>query len=575
MALAKILRSIVRNDAMRTDPDQIYNAKVLALVCSACFGGMLFGWDTGAIGGVLAMDQTRQRFGYLHRPKTDKLNLDQNIVSTLQAGCFAACFATSWFADRFGRRRSLIGSGVITIVGVVFQAASAANGALAVMYVGRFIAGLGVGAASTLTPLYVSECVPRAIRGGLTGISALPRLRSRGLLRGLANTGPIAFYQLFIVLGIMIAFWVNYGCLLHVPAPAVFIIPLALQALPAVLLVAGMLVSPESPRWTARKDRWEETSHILVTLRGLPTDSAYVSGEMQEMVRQLENERRLMGDATFKSLMKEMWLVPANRRRTVISIVLMICQQLTGVNAIVRPKDPSLGCSSPQPVHVPDPRQNYYAPQIFTNLGMNGTDSSLFATGVYGIVKTVAVCLFLLFIADSLGRRKSLLWTSPMLVIVLFIIGIYGRVQPPVTGESVSAFWYIAITCIYLWAAIFQFGWGPSCWILVSEIPTARLRAANVAIGAGTQWLFNFVMARTVLTMQNTMGYKGYGMFFMFGSFDVLMGLFVFFFVPETKGLSLEKMDELFGMNETVKQLDVEPETGRHVSVQGDAPRKT
>lgn len=179
MGFAKFLRSIVRNDAMRSDPDEIYNAKVMALVCSACFGGMLFGWDTGAIGGVLAMDSTRDKFGYKDRSKTDKSNLDQNIVSTLQAGCFAACFVTSWFADRFGRRPSLMGAGLITIIGVVFQAASAAQGTLAVMYVGRFIAGLGVGAASTLTPLYVSECVPRAIRGGLTGTSTLPKTNTR------------------------------------------------------------------------------------------------------------------------------------------------------------------------------------------------------------------------------------------------------------------------------------------------------------------------------------------------------------------------------------------------------------
>ncbi|KAK2608411.1 hypothetical protein QQS21_003097 [Conoideocrella luteorostrata] len=342
----------------------------------------------------------------------------------------------------------------------------------------------------------------------------------------------------------MVAFWVNYGCLLHVKAPAVYIVPLALQALPAVLLVAGMLVSPESPRWCARKDDWEGATRVLVKLRCLPADSEYVSQEVNEMADQLEQERRLMGAATFKSLMREMLLVPANRKRAIITVILMICQQLTGVNAI-----------------------NYYAPQIFTNLGMTGTDSSLFATGVYGVVKTVACIMFLLFIADSLGRRRSLLWTSPMLMVVLFIIGIYGRVQPPVEGQPVSAFGYVAITCIYLWAAFFQFGWGPACWILVSEIPTARLRATNVSIGAATQWLFNFIMARTVLTMQNTMGYKGYGMFFMFGSFDFLMGVFVYFFVPETKGLSLEKMDELFGMVETVKQLDAEPEVGRTTSV--------
>ncbi|KAG5969063.1 hypothetical protein E4U58_001652 [Claviceps cyperi] len=558
--LAKCLRSIVRNDAMRHDPDAIYNGRTILLVCCACFGGMVFGWDTGAIGGVLAMEQTRDKFGYKNRSKTDKSNLDQNIVSTLQAGCFAACLVTSWFADRFGRRATLIGAGLLTSVGVLFQAASGIKGTLAVMYVGRFISGLGVGCASTVSPLYVSECCPRAIRGGLTG-----------------------FYQLFNVIGIMIAFWVNYGCLLHVQAPAVYIVPLALQALPAAFLVAGMLLSPERSICTpeVRRDlskdmltdvqpsmvcakgrlgghyqspgqaqkvcssyfctnlRWLKLFRELTDCIRLPAESEYVTREIQEIASQLAQERCLMGDANLRSLMRELWLVPANRKRAIITVVLMICQQLTGVNAI-----------------------NYYAPQIFTNLGMTGTDTSLFATGVYGVVKTVACIVFLLFMADSLGRRRSLLWTSPMLMIVLFIIGIYGRVQPPVEHHPVTAFGYVAITCIYLWAAFFQFGWGPACWILVSEIPTARLRAVNVSIGAATQWLFNFIMARTVLTMQNTMGYKGYGMFFMFGSFDVLMGIFVYLFVPETKGLSLERMDKLFGMAETAKQLDTEVEAG-------------
>ncbi|KAG5978739.1 hypothetical protein E4U55_006008 [Claviceps digitariae] len=515
--LAKVLRSIVRNDAMRHDPDAIYNARTIALVCCACFGGMLFGWDSGAIGGVLAMDQAREKFGYKDRSKADKITLDQNIVSTLQAGCFVACLVTSWFADRFGRRTTLIAAGLLTTFGIVFQAASGVNGTLPVMYVGRFISGLGIGCASTVTPLYVSECCPRAIRGGLT-----------------------AFYQLFNVFGIMIAFWINYGSLLHLSAPDVYIVPLALQAVPALLLIAGMLSSPESPRWCAQKNDWDGTSKVLVKLRGLPADSEYISHEVQEMAEQLEHERRLMGAATFKGLMREMWLVPANRKRALITVVLMTCQQLTGVNAI-----------------------NYYAPQIFTNLGMTGTDSSLFATGVYGIVKTVSCMVFLLFVADSLGRRKSLLCTSPMLMTVLFIIGIYGRVQPPVEGNPVTPFGYVAITCIYLWASFFQFGWGPVCWILISEIPTARLRALNVSIGAATQWLFNFVMARTVLTMQNTMGYKGYGMFFMFGCFDFLMFVFVYLFVPETKGISLEKMDEVFGMTEPGKESDAGSEVRR------------
>lgn len=92
---------------------------------------------------------------------------DQNIVSTLRASYFLAYFLTSWFTEKFSRRPCLIGTGILTIIGVIFQAGSTAHGYLAVMYVGRFLAGLGVGAVSTLVPLYVSECAPRAIRGGL------------------------------------------------------------------------------------------------------------------------------------------------------------------------------------------------------------------------------------------------------------------------------------------------------------------------------------------------------------------------------------------------------------------------
>ncbi|UZP42266.1 hypothetical protein NXS19_010082 [Fusarium pseudograminearum] len=499
MGIAGVLKKVVRNDAMKTDPEEIYNWRVFAVVAGSCFGGMLFGWDTGAIGGVLAMKATQERFNYTPEAK---VTLDQNIVSTLQAGCFAACFFTSYFTEKYGRRWCLIGTGAVTTIGVILQAASTAQGSLPVMYVGRFVAGLGVGAASSLVPLYVSECAPRAIRGGLT-----------------------SFYQLFIVTGVMLSFWINYGALLHLSAPTVYALPLALQALPAILLIACMLAAPESPRWCARKDDWERAKSILIGLRQLPETHPYVQTD------------RTTGD--------ELVTIPGNRKRAIISVLLMVCQQMTGVNAV-----------------------NYYAPQIFQSLGMTGTTVSLFATGVYGIVKVLGCATFLIFFADSLGRRRSLLWTSAAQFLAMYIIGIYGRVEPPVAGAGISAFGYVAIVCIYLWAAFFQFGWGPCCWILVSEIPTARLRALNVAIAAATQWLFNFIVARTVLTMQKTMGPAGYGMFFMFGTFDLLMGIFVWFFVPETKGLSLEQMDELFGVADVQGKLDAEgPEGARTPSI--------
>lgn len=130
---------------------------------------------------------------------------------------------------------------------------------------------------------------------------------------------------------------------------------------------------------------------------------------------------------------------------------------------------------------------NYYAPQIFKNLGLKGDKTNLFATGVYGIVKTVTCFTFLLVAADSLGRRRSLLWTGIGQGLAMLYIGLYIRISPPIPNAAVPPQGYVALVCIFLFAGIYQFGWGPVCWIYVSEIPTARLRAINVSFAAATQ----------------------------------------------------------------------------------------
>lgn len=261
-----------------------------------------------------------------------------------------------------------------------------------------------------------------------------------------------------------------------------------------------------------------------------------------------------MNGASFLDLQREMWTIPGNRKRALISIGLMVCQQMTGTNAI-----------------------NYYAPLIFLSLGIavsihitalasasianlyQKADTGLFATGIYGVVKMVSCAVFLLFAADSLGRRRSLLWTSIAQGLSMFVIGFYVRFALPVTGAPIPPVGYFALACIFLFAAFFQFGWGPVCWIVVSEIPTARLRAMNVAMAAATQWLFNFVVAQAVPHMMKTVGKGGYGTYFIFGSFCFSMFFFVWFLVPETKGVSLEKMDDLFGLTAaSVKTIDEE-----------------
>jgi MFS family permease len=173
------------------------------------------------------------------------------------------------------------------------------------------LCGVGVGQASAITPLYVSENSPRAIRGGLTGI-----------------------YQLFIVTGIMLAFWINYGSKLNIKGSAIYIVPLSMQCLPAILLFVSIFFCNETPRFLAKQDRWEESKAVLSKVRNLPSDHSYVQNEFQEIYDAIEQERALIGGASFKDLQREMWLIPGNRKRSIIAIVLMICQQMTGTNAL-------------------------------------------------------------------------------------------------------------------------------------------------------------------------------------------------------------------------------------------------
>lgn len=294
---------------MANDPPEIYGWRVYLLACSACFGAMSFGWDSAVIGGVITLPKFREDYNLGEVDSPASANLAANIVSTLQAGCFFGSLAASPLTDRWGRKWCLIGASWLILLGVILQAA--ATGHLAMMYVGRLISGFGVGAASAINPLYVSENAPRAIRGLLTGL-----------------------YQLFIVTGGMIAFWINYSVSIHFSGVSTYIFPLAIQALPAVFLCCCMLLCNESPRWLARQDRWEESKSVLARLRNLAPTHPYLEEEFREIVEQLEHERRLVGDATAWNLQKEMWTIKGNRNRALISIWLMIWQQMTGTNAV-------------------------------------------------------------------------------------------------------------------------------------------------------------------------------------------------------------------------------------------------
>lgn len=147
--------------------------------------------------------------------------------------------------------------------------------------------------------------------------------------------------------------------------------------------------------------------------------------------------------------------------------------------------------------------------------------------------------IFITFLADTLGRRLSFVWTGYAMGIFMFYLGFFVRFDPPKTGQPTTPAGTAALVMVYLFAAAFQFGWGPVCWIYVSEIPTNRLRGYTVSIAAATQWLWNLVVTRVTPVMLRTLGgTTGYGTYFLFGCFCFTMASFAFF-LPETKGVSL------------------------------------
>jgi MFS family permease len=201
---------------------------------------------------------------------------------------------------------------------------------------------------------------------------------------------------------------------------------------------------------------------------------------------------------------------PSNRRRVLVGVFIFIFMQGAGSNAI-----------------------NYFSPRIFKSIGLKGQSTGLYATGIYGVVRLVCVIVAMHFVVDRFGRRNMLMAGATVMLISMWFIGAYIKIAQ-----------YAAVTFIYIFAVGFCFSYAGVPWIYCSEIFPLRIRALGMAICTATHWLFNFVIARSVPYMVSNIGY---GTYFVFASCLTLSIPFVYFFVPETKGLSLEEVDVLFG----------------------------
>ncbi|KAF9048607.1 general substrate transporter [Panaeolus papilionaceus] len=495
----------------------VQNRKVFMIAVFASLGGLLYGYNQGVFSGVLAMKSFEHRMG----DAVDNVDKKGWLVAILELGAWAGVLITGYLADKLSRKYTIVLAVVVFCVGVVVQTAAAEASSI---YGGRFVTGLGVGSLSMAVPLYNAEIAPPEVRGSL-----------------------VALQQLAITFGILISFWIDFGTnYIGGTGPgqheAAWRIPLALQLVPALVLGVGILFMPFSPRWLVNNGRDAEALQVLSSARGLPEDSEIVQIEFLEIRAQHLFEKETAAikfpqyqDGSFSSNFKlgfYDYLSLLTQRsllyRVAVGSLTMFFQQWTGINAIL-----------------------YYAPSIFSSLGLTGNAIPLLATGVVGIVMFIATIPAVIWI-DKTGRKPVLISGAFIMAGCHFIVAILTGLFRDSWETHVAAGW---VACVFVWIFAIGFGysWGPCAWILVAEIWPLSVRGKGISIAASSNWMNNFIVGQVTPTM---LDHLSYGTFIFFGAFSLLGGLFIWFFVPETKGLTLEEMDDVFGASQGLAIAD-------------------
>jgi sugar porter (SP) family MFS transporter len=451
-----------------------------------CMGGFLFGYDSGIVGGVLTLASFQDDYGYQKAGATRTSSL---AVGLQQLGAFVACFLAWPLTEKLGRRKALMISSLVFCIGALIQTVNTHS--LAAFYVARVVAGLGLGTATVVVPMFSSEMAPKEIRGQVG-----------------------SFFQLFFTLGIFVSYWVDYGVALGPGGPRQWQIPIGLQLVPSAFLGLGMLTLAESTRWLTKKGRHEEALESLRWIRGAGGDddddnsSPAVAREMEEIRRGVETEARATEGFRARELLEG-----DNLRRVLTAFAVFAAQQATGATAFA-----------------------YFGPQYFKLL-VGGGNKGLLLTAIFGAVKVAACGLFVLFVSERVGRRNVLIAGAAFMAACQITTAAVVKAVPPPEQGNVTGSGIATVALIYLFVIAYNFSWGPMPWPYVAEIFPARIREPGVAVGVGSQWLFNFVFSLTTPYMIANMGW---GTFLLWGVFDVVIAVVAFFFLKETQGLSLE-----------------------------------
>ncbi|KAM0712667.1 hypothetical protein Q7P35_000114 [Cladosporium inversicolor] len=489
----------------------VRNGKVFGIACFACIGGLLYGYNQGVFGGVLVMKAFERHMGS-YVEDASKMGW---LVSILELGAWLGTIYSGFLAEIISRKYAILVNTGIFIIGVIIQTTAVTGTGHNSILGGRFITGMGVGSLSMIVPMYNAECSPPEVRGAMVGMQ-----------------------QMAITTGIMIAFWIDYGTNYiggtgETQSDAAWLIPLCLQLFPALVLFVGMIFMPFSPRWLVHHGREAEARKTLASLRNLSEDHDLIELEFLEIKAQSMFEKRSvaehfphLSDGSAWSTIKLQFVAVASLfkskamlRRVALATVTMFFQQWTGINAVL-----------------------YYAPQIFKGLGLSGNTTSLLASGVVGIVMWFATMPAVAYV-DKVGRKPILIVGAIGMATCHIIIAVIFAKNENQWETHKGAGW-AAVVMVWLFVVHFGYSWGPCAWIIIAEIWPLSQRPYGIALGASSNWMNNFIIGQVTPDM---LEHLRYGTYIFFGLLTFGGAAFIYFFFPETKGLSLEEMDILFG----------------------------
>ena len=436
------------------------NTYILGISFISALGGYLFGFDFAVISGALPFLRTAFQLSSWW---------EGFLTGSLALGCIAGCLIAGKIADHYGRRPGLIFAAGIFAVSSVGMAFSPHLIEFVAM---RFTAGIGVGMASMLSPLYIAEVSPASVRGR-----------------------NVAINQLTIVLGILITNLVNYMLAGH--GYNAWRWMFGLGVIPSVLFLLGVLFLPESPRWLIKAGKIEAATKILSRIGSVD----YVNQTLTEIGKTCHHTGTVPYYAVFAK---------AVRPAVIVGITLAVFQQLCGINVVFN-----------------------YTSTIFKSVGAN-LDKQLFETVAIGIVNTLFT-LLAMWQVDKLGRRPLMLIGSLGLSLVYLVLAFLLKEQA--AAGWISLFVLLAI-------GMYSTSLAPVTWVLISEIFPNDIRGLASSLAIVCLWIAYFILVFTFPVLAECLG--TFGPFYLYSAICLLGFFFIRAKVKETKGQTLEQLEQSF-----------------------------